>query len=293
MRWKDLIGLVRETVRGWLEPQTFQLGAALAFYGAFALAPTLVIAIAVAGMLYGAEAARGRLTGTLDDALGPVVGGAVAETLTYVHVSRSGWPATLVGFGLVLFAATGLFTQLQLALNAIWGVRPKPGRGLWTMVRGRFFAFVLVLGVGAVLLLSLVANAVLIVVHRFLPPAPGAGGLSVWDGVNWGLALGLLTLLLAMIYKVLPDAIITWRDVWVGAAITALLIALGNYVIGQVLYRAAPAFVYGAAGSLVVVMLWVYYSSQILLLGAEFTKNFANRYGEPVRPAGHAMRRPP
>jgi membrane protein len=139
------------------------------------------------------------------------------------------------------------------------------------------------------MLLSLIANAVLIVLYRFLPPAPGSEELYVWDGLQWFLSLGLLTLLFAMIFKLLPDAIIAWRDVWVGAFITALLFALGNFLICQYLCRFAPTFVYGAAGSLVVVMLWVYYSSQILLFGAEFTKNFANRYGEPMRPADYAM----
>jgi membrane protein len=292
MRWKNLIGLVTETAKGWFEEQTFQLGAALAFYGVFALAPTLVIAIAVAGMIFGEEAAQGQLTTTLEGSLGPVVAQAFAETLTYVHVSRSGLTATLVGFGLVLFAATGMFIQLQMALNVIWGVQPKPGRALRGMVRSRYFAFTLVLGVGALLLLSLIANAALIVLHGILPPASRSGELYLWDGVNWLLSLGLMTLLFAMIYKLLPDAIITWRDVWVGAFITALLFALGNYLICQYLCRAAPAFVYGAAGSLVVVMLWVYYSSQILLFGAEFTKHFANRHGEPMRPADYAMYRP-
>src|SRR5262249_26381720 len=213
----------------------------------------------------------------------------VTETLTYVHVTRSGWTATFIGFGLILVAATGLFTQLQMALNAIWGVQPKPGRALWDMVRSRFFAFVLVLGLGALLLLSLLANTVLITLHRLLTPSSAPGELYLWDGVNWFSSLGLLTLLFAMIFKLLPDAVITWRAVVVGAFITALLFALGNYLICQYLCRAAPAFVYGAAGSLVVVMLWVYYSSQILLFGAEFTKNFANKYGEPMRPAAYAM----
>src|SRR5262249_24304399 len=128
MRWKDLLGLVKETAYGWSQPHTFQSGAALAFYGAFALAPTLVIAIALAGIFFGEEAAKGRLDAALADALSPSVAQAVAEILTYVHVTRSGWMATLAGFGLVLFAATGIFMQLQMALNAIWGVQPKPGR---------------------------------------------------------------------------------------------------------------------------------------------------------------------
>src|SRR5262249_23995451 len=158
MGGKDLFGLVRQTAYGWAQGNTFQLGAALAFCGVFTLAPTLVIAIALAGIFFGEEAAKGRVDATLEDAMGPTVARAVAESLTYVHVTRSGWTATCVGFGLVLFAATGLFIQLQMALNAIWRVRPRPGRGIWNMVRSRFFALVLVLGVRALLLLALVAH---------------------------------------------------------------------------------------------------------------------------------------
>jgi membrane protein len=289
MRWKNLLGLVQETAWGWYGSQSFQLGAALAFYGAFALAPTLLIAIAVAGLLFGEEAAQGQLAASLKVALGPAVAEAFAETLTHVHVTNTGWYATLVGLGFVVFAATGLFIQLQAALNAIWGVQPKPGRGLWDMIRGRCFAFVLVLGFGGLLLLLLLANTVLTALHTVLPGMSWSGDSYFWGGVNWLVLLGLLTLLFAMIYKLLPDAIITWRDVGVGALTTALLFTLGNYIIGLYLSYLAPAFAYGAASSLVVVMLWVYYSSQVLLFGAELTKNFTYKYGEPVRPADYAM----
>jgi membrane protein len=292
MHWKDIIGLVRETAYGWSEPHTFQLGAALAFYGAFALAPTLVIAIALAGIFFGEDAAKGRLDAALTDALGHTVAQAIAETLAYVHLTGSGWTATVVGFGLVLFASTGVFVQLQMALNIIWGVQPKPGRGFWNLARSRLFAFVLVLGVGALLILSLIANAVLVALHAYLPPASLTGHSFLWQGVDLLLSLVLLTLLIALIYKLLPDAIISWSNVFVGAFLTALLFALGNYLICLYVYRAAAASVYGPAGSLVVVMLWVYYSSQILLFGAEFTKNFANKYGQPMRPADYAMCRP-
>jgi membrane protein len=218
--------------------------------------------------------------------------GALAETMSFVYVSGSGWIATVLGFGFALFASTGLFIQLQMALNDIWGVQPKPGRSFWNTIRSRFFAFVLVLGVGALLVLSLVANATLLALHTYLPDASWSDEPYLWDGVNWFLSLLLVTFLMAMIYKLLPDAIIAWRDVWVGAFITALLFGLGNFLLGQYLVRAVPASVYGSASSLVVVMLWVYYSSQILLFGAEFTKHFANMHGNRMRPADYAMCRP-
>jgi membrane protein len=184
MYGKELVGLVRETVRDWSGRQTFQHGAALAFYAAFALAPTLIIAVALAGIVYGEDAAHGQLTYMLRDELGHAVAQAVTDTLAYVHITRSGWRASVVGFGLILFAATGLFTQLQTALNAIWEVRPKPGRSLWVMIRSRFFAFLLVLGLGALLLASLVTNTVLTVVHDLLPPPSTPPSVYLWDGMN-------------------------------------------------------------------------------------------------------------
>jgi membrane protein len=292
MRWKDVIGLVRKTGSSWWEQQTFLFGAALAFYAAFALAPLLVIAIALAGIFFGEDAAQGRLDATLEDALGATVARAMAETLTYVHLSGSGWAATAISAGVLLFAVTGMFVQLQVALNAIWNVPPRPGWGLWGMVRGRAFAFLLVLVVGTLLLFSLIVNTALLALRARLSPAFWAGESFLWEGVDWLLSLVLLTLLVAMIYKLLPDAIIAWRNVWVGALITALLFVLGNFLICQYLYWAVPATAYGPAGCLVVVMLWVYYSSLILLFGAEFTKHFADRYTKPTRPAAHAVGSP-
>jgi len=289
MLWKGLIGLVKETAKGWYGGQTFLFGAALAFYGSFALAPTLVIAIAVAGMLFGEEAAQGQLAASLEVGLGPAVAAAISEALANVHVTGSGWIAILIGLGFIVYAATGLFMQLQAALNAIWGVQPKPGWGLWEMVRNRLFAAILVLVLGILLLLLLIANSVLGALHAYLPDSSWSGEVYLWEGLNWLLMIALLTLLFVMIYKLLPDVIITWRDVCVGAFITALLFALGNYLIGFYLCRVAPTFAFGADSSLLVVMLWVYFSSQVLLFGAEFTRNYARKYGEPVRPADYAM----
>jgi len=292
MGWKGLIRLVKETAYGWLGGPSFQFGAALAFYASFALAPTLIMAIAVAGLLFGKDAARGQAHAFLEETTGAFVAKAIADTLTYVHVSGTGWTATVVGVGFVLFAATGMFAQLQMALNSIWGVQNKPGEGLWGMLRGRFFAFLLLMVIGALLLVLLIVNTVLVALETYLPDSDWSGQRYVWEGVNWLLLLGLQTLFFAMTYKLLPDVIITWREVWIGAAITALFFALGNYLMSQYLCRVAGEFAYGAAGSLIVVMLWVYYSSQVVLFGAEFTKHFANRYGRPVRPADYAMCRP-
>jgi membrane protein len=292
MRWKVLVGLVRATASGYFGGDSFQYGAALSFYGVFALAPTLLIAIALAGIFFGEDAAKGHLDATLADALGNSMAQAFAESLTYVHVSQSGGIAALIGFIVMLFAVTALFVQLQTALNAIWGVQPKPSRGFWNAIRSQLIAFVVILIIGALLLLSLVANAAMVAAHAFLPAPFWSDEPLLWEGVDWILLVVLITLLFALIFKLLPDARIAWYNVLVGAVITALLFVLGNFLFCQYLYHLAPASVYGPASSLVAVMLWVYYSSQVLLFGAEFTKNFAEQCGKPVQPAKYAMYRP-
>lgn len=280
MRRTDLFGVTKEAVRSWLQHRTFEQGAALAYYGVFALAPTLVIAIAAAGMLFGQKAAQGQLASRLDQVVGPAVAQAIADTLDNVHVRRSGGVATLIGFGLLAFGATGVFIQLQTTLNSLWGVQPKAGGVVWAVVRARLLAFALVACIGGLLLVSLAASTALSAVRAYLPPSSISETFYLWEGLHWALSLGLLTVLFAMIYKLLPDVRIAWADVWIGGAVTAVLFVLGNFAIGQYLGRSAASSAYGAAGSLVVVMLWVYYSSQVLLLGAIFTKSFAARRGQ-------------
>jgi membrane protein len=292
MRLKTLVGLVRATAFGYFAGDSFQFGAALAFYGVFALAPTLVITIGLAGVFFGEDAAKGRLDATLADALGDTMARAFAEILTYVHLSHSGGIAALIGLVVTLFAVTALFIQLQMALNAIWDVQPRPGRGFWNALRSQLTAFVLLLLIGALLFLSLVAHAAMVTVHTFFPIPFWPDEPLFWEGLDWIVLIVLITLLFAIIFKLLPDAQIAWRNVWMGALITALLFVLGNYLFCQYLYYFAPVAVYGPASCLVVVMLWVYYSSQILLFGAEFTKHFAKQCGKPVQPAHYAMCRP-
>jgi membrane protein len=289
MRWYELFNLAKEAAADWYNSRTFELGAALAYYGVFAIAPTLVLAIAAGGMLFGEQAARGELVAQLEQTVGPAVALAITDTLRYVHVTQSGWRATLIGLVVLFFGTTGVFAQLQAALNDIWGVQPKPGRGIWDTIRDRLLAFVNVLGAGVLLLVSLIASTTLAAVRAYIPPSSLPGEFYLWEVLNWVLALGLLTLMFAMIYKLLPDVIIPWRDVWVGASMTAVMFSLGNYLIGLYLGQSAVASAYGAAGSLVVVLLWVYYASQVLLFGAVFTRKFTTRYGVPAQPASNAM----
>jgi membrane protein len=289
MRWRDRFGVVKEAAVAWANSRTFAMGAALAYYAVFSIAPLLVITVAVAGMVFGEEAAQSRLVAELQQFLSPLVARAVAETLGYAHLTHSGALATLIGAGVLLFGAVGVFTQLQSSLNAIWGVKTRPGLSLWAAVRVRLRSFLLVGLMGALLLASLVASTALAAVSGYLPEAELPGGFSLLEGLHWVVSLALLTLLFALLYKLLPDVRFAWRVVWAGAAATAVLFSVGNYLIGLYLGRSSVASAYGAAGSLVVLLVWVYYSSQVLLFGAELTEAYARRSGEPARPAAHAV----
>ncbi len=289
MRAKELVTLPKETLSEWYNSDTFQLGAALAYYGIFAIAPTLVIALAIAGMIFGPEAAQGHLQSRLEQIVGPTVASAIEKTLSSAHTTGGGWLATCISAVVLVFGAIGLFSQLQSALNSIWGVAPKPGRGIWGAVLDRLLSFLVVVCFVVLLVLSLAANAALSFVIHFFPAEELPGSIYLWQALRWVVSLALLTGLFAVIYKVLPDARISWRDVWVGAIATALLFTLGNYLIGLYLSRSSVASAYGAAGSLVIILLWVYYSSQIVLLGAVFTKVYARRRGQRIEPSENAV----
>jgi membrane protein len=289
MKPKDVVALLKETFRQWNEDNTSWLGAALAYYTVFALAPLAVVAVAIAGLVFGEQAARGELVHQAEEMVDPAVARALEDMLKQVHNTGSGVLATAVGFAVLLVGATSMFSQLQGALDTIWGVKPRPGRGILAVVRDRLLSFLVVLGVGALLLLCLAVNTALAALSSYLGPAGLPGEIWLWRILNWVISLGLLTLLFAMIYKVLPDVKISWGDVWVGSAITAVLFTLGNYLIGLYLGQAGVASAYGAAGSLVVILVWVYYSSQVLLFGAEFTQVFACKFGREIVPADNAV----
>ena len=271
----------------WIEARAPKMAAALAYYSAFAVAPLLVIALAVAGFVFGADAARGALVSQLDGLLGES-GAQVVEDL----IRRSSRPretllaAALAVVGL-LIASTGVFAELQDSLNALWKVRKRPGRGLLGTLRDRFLSFTMVLGVGFLLLVSLVASAALQGIGAFITGWAGKSALLL--GLNHVLAFGLVTLLFGAMFRFLPDARTRWRDVWLGASVTAALFTLGKFLIGLYLGRSTWASTYGAAGSFVVFLIWVNYSAQIFFLGAQFTKTYADRLGVPPRPRAGAV----
>ncbi len=280
--------LVKGAFVEWDEDKASRLAAALAYYTAFSLAPLLVISIGIAGLVLGERAAQGEIMAQLQGLLGAEGARLVEQMIAASRKPSESITATAIGIVVLLFGATGVFGQLQDALNTIWEVKPRPGRGWRGIVRDRFLSFTMVLGTGFLLLVSLVLSAGLAWLGDYLNSyfeLPEAA----FHVFNLILSLVLITLLFALIFKVVPDAKIAWRDVWIGAAITALLFSLGKFVIGLYLGKSTVASTFGAAASLAILLVWIYYSAQILFLGAEFTQVYATRFGSRIRPARGAV----
>jgi membrane protein len=279
--------LIKGTVNDFLRDKALRLSAALAYYAVFSLGPLLIIVISVACLVFEKEAVQGQVQQQLQTYLGPKAAEAVEQMIAGQKKGTS-IVATVIGIATLLFAATSLFGQLQDAMNTIWEVKPKPGRGIKGFIRDRFLSFAMVLGIAFLLLISMVIAALLeaatgSIGKKFVLTEPIAHAL------NLVVSFGVVTLLFAMIFKLLPDATVKWRDVWIGAATTAFLFTVGKYLLGFYLGREATTSAYGAAGSFVIVLLWVYYSSVILFLGAEFTQVYATARGTRIVPSKNAM----
>ena len=270
--------LLRETCSEWYDDRAPRLGAALAFYTVFALAPGLVLVIALAALLLGREAAQGQIISQVEDLAGVAGAEAVRATIESARNAGGSLLATSLGVVTLLFGLWGVFGELQDALNMIWRVPSGPSRGLFGVVKKRLWSFTMVVGIGFLLLVSLAASAWLAALGKFfsgLLPMPA----TVMEAMNAVLSFVVITFMFALIYKLLPDVKLAWRNVWTGAAVTAVLFTIGKTMIGLYLGRSTVASVYGAAGSLIVVLLWVYYSAQIVFFGAEFTKVYSRRTG--------------
>jgi membrane protein len=270
--------LIKQTACNWNEINAPRLGAALAFYTMISVAPLLVVSVGVAALAFGRQAASGQIVWQIQDLVGPEGGKAIQSMLASAGKPGRGIAATAIGFLMLLFGASGVFGELRDSLNTLWGVRPAVGSGLMGMIRYRFFSFALVMGIGFLLMVSLLFSAVIALVGKFLAdvlPVPEV----VLHLANLALSWVAVTALFALLYKVVPDVKIEWRDVWIGAAVTSFLFSVGKFLIGLYLGKASVGSAYGAAGSLVVFLVWVYYSAQIFFLGAEFTHVFAGRHG--------------
>jgi membrane protein len=279
MTVKDLWKLSTSAFASWIDDYAQSMGAALAFYTMFSIAPLLLIVIAIAGLVFGEQAARGEIMVQLQDMLGAQGAMAVQALLESVHQPRESITATLFGVVLLLVGATSVFGELQDALDRIWRAPARPGRtGLMGLVRARILSFGMILGIGFLLMVSLVASTALAALHKWWAPVFGNWA-DVASVVEVSSSFLVITLVFAMIYKTIPRVTIDWKDVWVGAAATSLLFTIGKFLIGAYIGRSGIASGFGAAASLVVVLVWVYYSAQIFLLGAEFTWAYAHKFG--------------
>jgi membrane protein len=282
--------LLKLTFTEWMNDNTFEWSAALAFYTIFSIAPVLLIAVGVASFFLAPEMATTRIVDEMEKLVGAQGANAVRQVIESSRGFGKGLWAVSVGIVTLIMGATAVFGELQSALNRIWDVEAKPDRGvIMSLIVDRLRSFSIAVCVGFLLLVSLVISAVISglqnYMNHWLPGIPW-----VFQAANVVASFFVVAALFAMIYKFLPDVLISWRDVWIGAAVTALLFSAGKYLIGIYLGQTATASAFGAAGSLVVLLFWVYYSAQISFLGAEFTQVYARRYGPGIRPKQHAAR---
>jgi membrane protein len=291
VRVPAILPVLRAAMRAWWDDDALRLGAALAYYTLFAIAPILLVATAIAGMVFGAEAVRGEIVGQLDQLIGREGARAVEGLLEGASQRRAGILATVVGSVTFVIAATGAFLELQGALNTIWRVKPKSGANLRVFLIDRLRSFGLVVAIGFLLMVSLAVTAALAALSGWFARLSSSVPL-VWSGVNMLVSVVVATALFAMLYRFLPDVRLRWRDVTTGAFVTAVLFTIGQQLIGLYLGQSSVASTYGAAGSVMILLLWVYYSCQILLLGAEFTRVYAQRTGRRPQPESFAEKDP-
>jgi len=273
--------LIRRTVREWKEDDAARHAAALAYYTALSIAPLLLIAIWIAGLVFGVADAKGQILGEI----GSVTGADSAKTIESMVQSadkpQTGAIASVFGVAVLLFGASGVFGELKQSLDKIWEIEPKPRAGLIRLLKERFLSMTMVLGVAFLLLVSLIVSAILAAlgdkIGRFIPGAP-----ALWQVVSFAASFLLIALLFAIIFKVLPDADVRWKDVWIGSLVTAVLFIVGKLLLALYIQHADVAGKYGAAGSLVAMLVWIYYSAQIFFLGAEFTQAYAILHGSKV-----------
>src|SRR5437764_15252690 len=287
----NAFGLLKQTGQEFLEDKAPQLGAALAYYTVFSLAPLILVLLAAIGIIFRDDPAGAwnKITQQMSYFLDQSAVQIVQNIAQKASQSGKGLIATIIGVVLALFGASGVFGQLQDALNTIWGVKAKPGRGVWGFLRSRFLSFTMIGGVCFLLLVSLTLESVLKLFSHYVQSVL-PGGIVIAMSVYLIFDFGVVILLFAIIFKFLPDVKIHWRDVWIGAVMTAIFFGIGKWALGLYLGSGAAGSAYGAASSLITLLLWVYYSSQILLFGAEFTQVYADRVGRGVKPDEHAVR---
>jgi membrane protein len=287
---KGIFNFVKAVFEKWADDKAPKLGASLSFYTIFSLSPLLVIVVAIAGLIFGPDAASGEIVEQMEDLIGREGAEVVQTALKSSSDTETGIISLVISLITLMIGSTVVFIELQDSLDMIWKVKPKPGRNLIKgLIKDRVQSFALVIGTGFLLLVSLVVSAGITALSTYLNNRIDLP-FDLMQIINLVFSLAVMFVLFGLIYKVLPDVHISWSDVWVGALVTAGLFSLGKFLIGLYLGSNSLGSTYGAAGSLVVLLLWVYYSAQILFLGAEFTQVYANRYGSGIRPTSKFMK---
>lgn len=288
---KQVWRLLKAAFQQWNQDKASRLAAALAYYTLFSLAPLLILVIAIAGLFFDSAAVRDQLMGQVES----LIGGSSADFVRTVldNANRpggnSGWVASIISIVLLMVGATGVLTQLQMSLNTIWNVEARTDIGLKNLVRKRLLSLGMILVIGFLLLVSLVVSSVIAGLSSYLNTmTPGLD--SVIQILNFVVSFGITTVLFALVFKFLPDVVITWGDVWFGAATTAILFSLGKFLIGLYLGNSSFGSSYGAAGSVIILLVWVFYSAQILFYGAELTQVYGRRFGSQIQPNQYAIR---
>ncbi|MBC8097783.1 MAG: YihY/virulence factor BrkB family protein [Akkermansiaceae bacterium] len=287
-RLKNFWGVIKTAGSNWVDDKAPRLGAALSYYTVFAIPPLFVIILFIVSLVVDPETVRTMLFAEVGGMIGEKSAEAIQSAMTAQMQSSKGIVASIIAVATLLVTATGLFVELQDALNTVWGVKAKPGQGIISFIRNRMLSFAMVMVIGFLLLVSLVVSAGLSAFGKYVSAL--VPGLEVlWMITNAVVSFAVVTILFAMIFKVLPDVKVRWRDVWVGAGTTALLFTGGKLLLGLYLGKSSAVSAYGAAGSLVLILLWVYYSAQILFFGAEMTEVYANRFGTHLEPTKNAQ----
>lgn len=287
MNFKVIIDVLKDTFKDFSEDKVPRLAAALAYYTIFSIGPLLLIAISIASILFDSEEVKNQMLGTIGNLVGESGKTAIGDALENANKEGGNVIVASIGIATLLMGASGVFGQLKDALNTIWEVKPKEGQGILGIVRERFLSFTMVLGTGFLLLVSLVVSAGIAALGQFLKSVL-PGGDIVWQVVNVLITLGILSLMFVVLFKFLPDVQVSWKDVWVGAFITAVLFTVGQVALGLYLGSGSVGSAFGGAGSIVIILVWIYYSALIFFTGAELTQVYARRFGSRVVPAPNA-----
>lgn len=293
MEYKNVLSkswyLLKNTTLEFVEDNAIKLSAALAYYTIFALPPLLIIIITICGFFFGEEAVTGTLYGEINRLVGNDAALQIQNAIKNVQLSESNTFVTIFGVGMLLIGASGVFAEIQSSINFIWGLRAKPNKGLKKFIQNRMMSFSMIVSVGFLMLVSLLLNATLDILNDRLKIYFPDSTVYLFYIVNLIIVLGTITLLFAIIFRTLPDGIIKWKDAFIGASCTAILFMIGKFAIGLYLGNSTIGSVYGAAGSVIIILVWVYYSAIILYFGAEFTKVYAKSYGGKISPNEYSV----